>query len=320
MHILLAEDDPIQLELAKLSLEKLGHKVEIATNGSEAVEAYLQYKPDLMILDVTMPEKDGYQVASEIREKDPEWVPIIFLSGMNDPQDIAKGIESGGDDYLYKPIVPQILNAKMQAMFRINNMRLELKKQTIELQQAKEELSANNKRLQELYAQKEYQATHDPLTHLPNRTMFENTLKYIVTQAKRYKEVSAILFIDLDGFKAVNDNYGHQVGDELLIKVSNRILDQVRESDMVARIGGDEFVVVLSKVIPKEIIEAIGNKILTQLAKPIQIGSHKCNISGSIGIAITPEHSTDAEELVKQADNAMYKAKKSGKNQIIFHQ
>jgi diguanylate cyclase (GGDEF)-like protein/PAS domain S-box-containing protein len=163
-------------------------------------------------------------------------------------------------------------------------------------------------------------AQYDALTHLPNRALFNDRLKQAMSVAQRNKSRLALMFIDLDKFKPVNDTYGHGVGDLLLKEVALRIQDCLRESDTAARIGGDEFVVLLPAIETKQDASKVGAKILYTLNQPFALAGHVLGISGSIGVAVYPEHGKDEKLLVKSADIAMYHAKKNGRNNVkIYH-
>ncbi len=164
-----------------------------------------------------------------------------------------------------------------------------------------------------------YDLAHkDMLTGLPNRILFELMASKVICLAKQNKSNIALLFVDLDGFKLVNDAYGHQAGDEMLNKVARKIESNLRTTDSVSRIGGDEFVILLDKTTNRQDISLIGNKIIQSLSEEMLIGTNLCTISASIGIAIYPEHGDNIVELTKKADAAMYKIKASGKNGIGF--
>lgn len=157
-------------------------------------------------------------------------------------------------------------------------------------------------------------ANYDQLTDLPNRSLFMDRLNQTLKQSKRYERKFALLFIDLDGFKSVNDTLGHDAGDELLIKVSERLLACVRESDTVARLGGDEFTVILSTITSSDNAETVAQQIIKKLSIPFTIQEHEAQIGASIGISMYPDSAVDTEILLKKADDAMYLAKKQGKN------
>ena len=166
----------------------------------------------------------------------------------------------------------------------------------------------------------QHMAQHDALTHLPNRALFNDRLKQAISAAQRNKSRLALMFIDLDKFKPVNDTYGHGVGDLLLKEVALRIQGCLRESDTAARIGGDEFVVLLPSIETKQDASKVGAKILYALNQPFALAGHTLEISGSIGVAVYPEHGKDEKLLVKSADIAMYHAKKNGRNNVKIYQ
>lgn len=157
-------------------------------------------------------------------------------------------------------------------------------------------------------------ANHDSLTGLPNRLLFNDRLQQAINHSHRVRERFAIMFLDLDGFKAVNDNWGHHAGDELLIEVSKRLKSKLRETDTVARLGGDEFVILLANVKAADDYILVANNILDAISQPYQLSNATVQVTTSIGIACYPEHSEEMAALVEMADDAMYKAKKSGKN------
>jgi len=164
-----------------------------------------------------------------------------------------------------------------------------------------------------------YLATHDGLTGLPNRVMFSELLNLAIETARRYKRLFAVLFIDLDRFKYINDNLGHEAGDELLKEMSRRLKDCLRASDVVARLGGDEFVVILQEVKEPHHAAAAARKILSAAMKPIPIFGHECRVTASVGICLYPADAEDEKALMKNADLAMYQAKEEGKNNFQFY-
>lgn len=166
----------------------------------------------------------------------------------------------------------------------------------------------------------QHMAQYDALTHLPNRALFNDRLQQAIAAAQRNKARLALMFIDLDKFKPVNDTYGHGVGDLLLKEVALRIQDCLRDSDTAARIGGDEFVILLPAIETQQDAGKVGEKILSALNRPFMLAGHTLNISGSIGVAVYPEHGKDEKLLVKSADIAMYHAKKNGRNNVKMYQ
>jgi diguanylate cyclase (GGDEF)-like protein len=164
----------------------------------------------------------------------------------------------------------------------------------------------------------EYLASHDSLTDLPNREMFSGLLRHAIDTAYRSARGFALLFIDLDRFKVINDSLGHDAGDMLLVEIANRLRGSLRANDIVARLGGDEFVVILEETSDRDDVERVAANLLAVLGQPMELRGHECHTTASIGIAMYPEHGTDAQTLTKNADLAMYLAKEDGKNGFRF--
>ncbi|WP_419608302.1 putative bifunctional diguanylate cyclase/phosphodiesterase, partial [Thiolapillus sp.] len=161
-------------------------------------------------------------------------------------------------------------------------------------------------------------AHHDPLTQLPNRLLFMDRLEHALSIARRHNKMVALLFLDLDNFKQINDALGHFAGDELLVNVARRLQKVIRKSDTVARLGGDEFAILLEDIGQKAFARNVALKILKELQSPLEIGSQQYHISGSIGISIAPYDDNQPEDLLRDADSAMYEAKRCGKNNYHF--
>ncbi|WP_334407740.1 bifunctional diguanylate cyclase/phosphodiesterase [Bradyrhizobium sp. AZCC 2289] len=164
----------------------------------------------------------------------------------------------------------------------------------------------------------EYLASHDSLTHLPNREMFNELLRHAIDAASRYRRKFALLFIDLDRFKVINDSLGHDAGDMLLVEIAGRLRSALRASDVVARLGGDEFVVILEETAERHDVERVAGELLSALSQPLQLSGHECQTTASIGIAMYPSDGADMQTLTKNADMAMYLAKEDGKNGFRF--
>jgi diguanylate cyclase (GGDEF)-like protein len=170
--------------------------------------------------------------------------------------------------------------------------------------------------LQDSRAQLQHQALYDELTGLPNRRLFLERIAQVLAIARRDGNIAAVLYLDLDGFKPVNDKFGHLVGDLVLKRVADRMLSRVRKSDTLARMGGDEFTWLLSQLSGKEQAFRLGKEMLATLSEPIEIGGHTILLTASIGIGFFPEGATDAASLIEQADSAMYAVKQDGKNGV----
>ena len=168
-------------------------------------------------------------------------------------------------------------------------------------------------------ARAQFLATHDELTGLPNRLVFGQAVSDAVKAGRRYGQEFAVMFVDLDRFKIINDTLGHAAGDSLLTEIANRLRQCVRESDVVARVGGDEFIILLREVSDANQVTTVARKILSTVVKPLTIHGQECRVTASIGISLFPSDAQDEETLVKNADAAMYAAKQEGRNDFRFH-
>jgi hemerythrin len=203
----------------------------------------------------------------------------------------------------------------MIAMINVSNASFkELRKEIVFRRQIEAKLKEEIYTRKEAQKKLEYLAMHDSLTGLPNRLLFEELCELALKKAKRNIHQQATLFIDIDGFKKVNDSLGHKAGDALLVSIAERLKACIRESDVVARIGGDEFVVHLGENCTEENSKKIASQIVESISKPFVLKDGEVKVSASIGISIYPKNAKSAEELLKMADNAMYVAKRSGKN------
>lgn len=308
MKILLVDDSSTIIAATSRMLEKMGHSVSTAENGEAGVAAYERERPDLILMDVTMPVMDGYAAAQHIRSQHPEdWVPIIFLSGREDEQQLQRGIHAGGDDYLIKPASYVVLHAKIHAMQRIDAMRRRLV-------QLSAELAAANRALERLSRQ-------DALTELANRRYFDTYLADEILRAQRTKKTLALILCDVDYFKPYNDHYGHQAGDQCLRQVAAAIRYCCRHpADMAARYGGEEFALILPETELSggvQVAEDIRNAV-AQLRIAHEHSKVTSYVSISAGVAVyLPGTVITANQLVAAADEALYQAKGSGRNRVV---
>lgn len=303
MKVLLIDDSIAYSQVIQSYVESAGHSVITACDGEQGILKFLEHKPDLVLLDVNMPNMDGYQCARHIRKNCQQgnlWIPIIFLSAEVTDDAIVKGIDSGGDDYLLKPITLKVLSAKLRAMARIANMRKEL-----------EDAGAHLKRL----------SLVDGLTQLYNRRHFDEALELEWSRSNRSQAPLSLIICDIDHFKAFNDNYGHVAGDDALVKASKTIIETLkRPSDMPARYGGEEFVVILpdTPTVGAMIVAEKLRTAMNTLTIPHAFSNAANIVTMSFGVSTYYPHQTKASyvELVKSADRGLYRAKKNGRNRI----
>jgi diguanylate cyclase (GGDEF)-like protein len=307
MKVLVAEDSRSSQIVIRSYVEDAGHKVVTVTDGQQAVEQFKLIQPDLVLMDVIMPVKDGIEAAKEIRdlcEQSNDWVPIIFLSSLSEAGDIARGIEAGGDDYLVKPIDAIVLNAKLNAMQRIAEMRQAL-------QRANQKLKLMTMR--------------DGLTGLANRRHFDETIVKEAKRAMRTRIPMSLIMCDIDKFKPYNDNYGHQAGDDCLRKVAQLLQSVIkRPGDLVARYGGEEFAIILpetNSMAAGQVAELI-QQVFRLNPIPHAHSSVATHITLSLGLAsLQAENNQDIDDaihtLIEMADKRLYQGKRQGGNVII---
>ena len=300
MKILVAEDDPISRRSLEVMLAKWGYDVTVAGDGVEALKSLRSADPPrLAILDWMMPGLDGTQICQQIRNADRNpYTYIILLTAKDRKENVVEGLDAGADDYVVKPFDMQELNARLRAGERI----LKLQSRLVTAQESLET-----------------QATHDPLTNLPNRLLFSDQLTRKLAEAQCGGKTLAVMFLDLDHFKIVNDCLGHSTGDLLLSHVAARLTERMHKADVVARMGGDEFTITLSDIRRPEDVVAAATQALQTLSEPFLLGDRKVFVSASMGISLYPRDGTDAETLVMNADTAMYRAKEQGRNRYQLY-
>jgi diguanylate cyclase (GGDEF)-like protein len=308
MKIAIVDDTLANLLIVRKHVETLGHTAVTARDGLEAVSVFERERPDLVLMDVMMPEVDGYESARRIRalEGQDNWTPIIFLTGMGTEADLKRGIEAGGDDYLIKPVSAVVLAAKIKAMQRLHDMRSTLVETTRKLDLANQELQLLSAR--------------DGLTGIANRRAFAEAVLVEWNRNARAASAISLAMLDIDCFKQFNDHYGHLAGDECLRRVATALQGTLkRPGDLLARYGGEEFVAILPATplsggiaIAEELCEAI-----RAMALPHAASAAGSIVTVSIGVAtIVPDHGSTPELLIKAADEMLYKSKRAGRNQV----
>ncbi len=319
--ILIVDDIPANLMALDVLLKNVDAEVFKASSGNDALSEALQHDFALFLLDVQMPEMDGYELADILlghnKTKD---VPIIFITAaFRDEVNKLKGYAHGAIDYIEKPINNPILLAKVGIFLKLWRQKNQLNQLLEAIVEKNADLQTEIAERRKLETKLERLAMYDSLTNLPNRFCLKQESHKQLSAAKRYDHRIAFMFVDLDGFKAVNDNFGHEQGDAVLIEMSYRMVNALRNNDIVFRYGGDEFIIMLPDCKSNTDIETIGKRILQELHEPLNFLDIEEKLSASIGIAIYPENADTSDQLVSLADKAMYVAKQAGKNQLRFY-
>jgi diguanylate cyclase (GGDEF)-like protein/PAS domain S-box-containing protein len=429
---LVVDDEMVVRILVREALEQSGHEVCEAENGAQALERFIEHRPDIVLMDIMMPGMDGFTACSQLRGLvGGSRVPILIMTGLDDAESIAHAYEQGATDFITKPLNPMILSHRVRYMLRgshtldaliksearlglaqriakIGNWEwrpdtdqftasaelcrlmgirsqdfagtfdafiqlvhaedrnrvdealkrilservpcdidhrlvlpngadftVNLQAEAVFDQQLKalsvvgtaQDISERKQSEQEIHRL----AYFDSLTGLPNRVLFKDRLTQALLHARRYRTTLAMLFLDLDRFKVINDTLGHNVGDLLLKQVADRLAESVRHSDSVsrsvekeenysfARLGGDEFTVLLTNLREVQDAGKVARRIVEAMAKPFSIEGNEIFVTVSVGIAIFPVDGDSVDALLKNADSAMYHAKEEGRNNFQFY-
>jgi diguanylate cyclase (GGDEF)-like protein len=284
-------DDNSEIREYVGSLLAVHWEVAVYADGASALDAARARPPDLVLTDIVMPGLDGFGLLRALRQDSTtRVVPVIMLSARSAEEARVQGLDAGADDYLVKPFGSQELLARVRTHLDIARLR-------------REAVEA---------------AKHDPLTGLANRSQGYAFADAIFARARRGGTQAAVLVIDLDRFKPINDTYGHDVGDSVLQEVARRLKASLRGEDVVARLGGDEFLAVLAGIRNGSDAANACRHILASLELPVRVRDLQLRISPSIGISIFPDDGIDVSVLAKNADMAMYHAKQSGRNTFHF--
>jgi len=289
-HILMVDDVATNLKCAAEVL-KDSYDITTARSGKQALLIVKEYVPDLILLDINMPEMDGYEVMEKLKENpDTKDIPIIFLTAETDQASEVKGLKMGAMDFIRKPFEPEVMRSRIDKILQMTDQKRELADI----------------------------ARKDGLTDLLNRRYLENMLDKADTSAVQ----GYFLLLDLDNFKLVNDNFGHMIGDEVLIKFSKVLKEEVEDKDAVCRVGGDEFVVFISGENSDDKIKSIARRLIAGIEFEVNdLISDACDfkLSVSVGIAEKPVDGKTFQELYSAADKALYYVKQNGKRGYHFY-
>jgi two-component system cell cycle response regulator len=299
--ILVVDDDASLKQAAVDTLEGLGYSIETAADGVEAIEKVRADPPDLMILDVMMPKMNGLEVCRIVKSFAAEsFIPIILVTVKSDIDSKVTGLKVGADDYLTKPYNPLELRARVLSMLRIKAIQ--------------DKIDGKRRELEGL-------SVTDDLTGLHNHRALQQRLRDEFLRAQRYNDPLSLLMIDIDNFKLVNDEHGHLFGDHVLRELAKVLTDAVRETDFLARFGGEEFLVLLPQThfsgsLP--VAERIWRNVAQQ---EFSDGKLATRITVSVGVSFFPNKNVaSVDELVANSDQALYQAKHEGRNRICIYQ
>ncbi len=295
IRVLLIEDNDVDAQLTQDLLSEWSteeFQVARATTLAEGLSLLSRERFDAMLLDLSLPDAFGLPTVREVHAASPT-IPVVVLSGVSDQSLALQAVRQGAQDYLVKgQCHPELLARAIR--FAIERKRFE------------EHLT--------------YLAQYDHLTGLVNRILFRDRLVQATARSKRMQQMIGLMLLDLDRFKLVNDTFGHDMGDELLKAVSERLKTCVREVDTVARMGGDEFTIILEGVSSEQNVLVVAKRITESIATPFELKGHSISIGISIGITIYPQDDHPVDELLKHADTAMYQAKQQGGSAFHLHE
>lgn len=300
--ILVADDEPVNRALIQRRLEREGYRVLTVPNGSQAVEKAKEFLPDLVLLDVMMPEMDGMDACRLIKEDETTRdIPIIFLSARDETEMKVSGLSLGANDYISKPFKAEELLARVHVAIRMkserDNLRTSAKEATARAEVAQQ------------------RAMTDALTGLLNRYGLQHILSHEHAEARRYDRPLSCLMIDLDNFKLANDRYGHAAGDQALQQVASVLKEVVRKADTVFRYGGEEFLVLLPET-DLEGARALAEKIRAAVAtQPLGDERHSFALTLSAGATSLCENES-GNDMIARADMALYQAKEEGRDRV----
>jgi len=299
-RLLVIEDNPGDLRLLREMLnEEDSHATELTHVDcmSDAEKFLAKRSVDMILLDLGLSDVQGLEAVRRARAAAPS-VPLVVMTGLDDESLAAQAFQEGAQDYLIK--------GQIETRELLRSLRHATSRKTMEEALSTEKIQIT------------HSANHDFLTGLPNRMLLNDRVRQAIALAPRHKKKVAVLFLDLDGFKRINDSMGHATGDKLLQSVAQRLVDCVRGSDTVSRQGGDEFVVLLSEVARSQDAAISAQRMLQKVGAPHSIDQHELRVTASIGVSVYPDDGPDADTLIKNADSAMYLVKQTGRQSYEF--
>jgi two-component system, cell cycle response regulator len=298
-RILVVDDNQDNIEIIATRLRFRGYEILEASDGNRALELVTEAAPDLILLDVMLPDIDGYEISRRIKgdEKLP-FIPIILVTARDSTQDKVAGLDAGADDYLTKPINFPELEARVRSMLRIKRLQ--------------DELEEKNRELERL-------SISDGLTGLFNHRHIHDLLAEEFERVERTNDQMSVAMFDLDRFKSVNDTYGHQAGDRVLLELADILRETARDIDRLGRYGGEEFMVLLPETGIEDAAVFVERVRREVSRRPFDVGRDEpLHMTISAGVASYPHPSIDSvETMVGLADEALYAAKKGGRDRVV---
>ncbi len=292
-RILVVDDQEADVLLLSRMLSGAGYQRVASTMDPHAVCAlHRENHYDLILLDLVMPGMDGFEVMDGLKEIESDGY-LSVLAVTAEPAHKMRALESGAKDFVSKPFDLAEVQARVHNLLEVRLLHEAGRRQSTLLESL---------------------ALHDELTGLANRRLLADRMAMALAHARRHATAFAVVYLDLDGFKKLNDDLGHGAGDALLCLVAQRLVGSVRREDTVARAGGDEFILVLWHISGPDHATAVALKVIEALAAPFVVDGHAVSITASAGVSIYPVHGTDVEALTRNADRALYEAKRTGKN------
>jgi two-component system, cell cycle response regulator len=298
-RILVVDDNQDNIEIIATRLRFRGYEILEASDGEQALRLVRDEAPDLILLDVMLPDIDGYEISRRIKGSDDlPFIPIILVTARDSTQDKVAGLDAGADDYLTKPINFPELEARVRSMLRIKRLQDELAEKNLEL----ERLSIS-----------------DGLTGLYNHRHIHGLLAEEYERVARTNDCMSVAMLDLDHFKQVNDTYGHQAGDRVLVELADILRESARDVDRLGRYGGEEFMALLPETCMDDAAVFVERVRREVARRPFDIGRDEpLRMTISAGVATFPHDMIDSvEALVRSADEALYAAKAAGRNCIV---
>jgi diguanylate cyclase (GGDEF)-like protein len=299
--LLVVDDEPTILDILTRRLQMLGCEVSTLSGGSKVVETARSYEPDIVLLDVMMPDLDGFSVLTALKaDPDVQDIPVVMMTAKSEVESRVKGLDLGAHDYVSKPYETPELVARIRAALRVKQLQDNLK---------------------QLNRQLERLATSDPLTDLPNRRTFDEQFFLAVERSRRSGEPLSVLMFDFDHFKRINDTFGHQIGDDALRQVGRLLNNRRRITDLVARYGGEEFIWVLPGATDKDAIEVAdwARRAVAEMRVETDRGAVSLAVTVGVTTYLAGDHGAiSASSVLEVADTALREAKLAGRNRVRF--